>query len=50
MERSKHDGEVAVKETVRLIRRRRRQVICNEEQYRFCHEFMKEFVEGCAVY
>ncbi|XP_052216900.1 uncharacterized protein LOC127834857 isoform X8 [Dreissena polymorpha] len=50
MERSKHDGEVAVAETVRLIRRRRQQVIRNEEQYRFCHEFMKSFVEGCAVY
>ncbi|XP_052217144.1 uncharacterized protein LOC127835014 [Dreissena polymorpha] len=50
MERSKHDGEVAVAETVRLIRRRRQQVIKNEEQYRICHEFMKEFVEGCAVY
>ncbi|XP_052219188.1 uncharacterized protein LOC127836569 [Dreissena polymorpha] len=50
VERNKQDGEVVVAKTVRMIRRRRNQVSTNEAQYQFCHQFMKEYIEGCRVY
>ncbi|XP_052219199.1 receptor-type tyrosine-protein phosphatase-like [Dreissena polymorpha] len=50
VERCQRDGEVAVAETVKMIRRRRKQVLTNEAQYRFCHQFMKEYIEGSLVY
>ncbi|KAH3690939.1 hypothetical protein DPMN_192763 [Dreissena polymorpha] len=37
VERCQRDGEVAVAEIVKMIRRRRKQVITNEAQHRFCH-------------
>ncbi|XP_052218424.1 receptor-type tyrosine-protein phosphatase alpha-like [Dreissena polymorpha] len=50
LERIKCEGNVAVAETVRMVRKRRKQVITSEEQYRFCHECIRTFVEGCNLY
>ncbi|KAH3811410.1 hypothetical protein DPMN_139820 [Dreissena polymorpha] len=50
VERIKRDGEVAVAESVRMAKRRCQRIIPNEEQYRFCHEFAKQYVDDCNTY
>ncbi|XP_052219293.1 uncharacterized protein LOC127836657 [Dreissena polymorpha] len=50
VERIKRDGEVAVAESVRMVKRRCQRIIPNEEQYRFCYEFAKQYADGCNTY
>ncbi|KAH3811932.1 hypothetical protein DPMN_140350 [Dreissena polymorpha] len=50
VERIKRDGEVAVAESVRMAKRRCQRIFPNEEQYRFCLEFAKQYADGCNTY
>ncbi|XP_053398634.1 uncharacterized protein LOC123556442 isoform X2 [Mercenaria mercenaria] len=50
LERMKTDREVAIAETVRLVRLRRKQVIDNIEQYKYCYDIVREYIENHDVY
>ncbi|XP_052219296.1 tyrosine-protein phosphatase Lar-like isoform X3 [Dreissena polymorpha] len=50
VERIKRDEEIAVAETVRMTKRRCQRIIPHEEQYRFCHEFAKQYAVGGKTY
>ncbi|XP_053398611.1 uncharacterized protein LOC123556423 isoform X2 [Mercenaria mercenaria] len=50
LERMKTDREVAIAETVRLVRLRRKQAIDNFDQYLFCYNTIQHYLESHSVY
>ncbi|XP_062618540.1 receptor-type tyrosine-protein phosphatase T-like isoform X4 [Saccostrea cucullata] len=49
VERIKTDREVDVFQSVKQMRLNRSQLICNMEQYRFCHELALEYVQSTSA-
>ncbi|XP_060578346.1 uncharacterized protein LOC132735420 isoform X2 [Ruditapes philippinarum] len=49
-ERMKADGEVAIAETVRMVRQSRQQIIDSFDQYKFCYRTAKDYLESDNVY
>ncbi|XP_061175017.1 receptor-type tyrosine-protein phosphatase kappa-like isoform X4 [Saccostrea echinata] len=49
VERIKTDREVDVFQSVKQMRLNRSQLICNMEQYRFCHELAMEYLQSSSA-
>ncbi|XP_052804031.1 receptor-type tyrosine-protein phosphatase alpha-like [Mya arenaria] len=45
VDRIKTDNEVAIADTVRLVKQRRKAAVTNMEQYTFCHEVVVEYLK-----
>ncbi|XP_052807040.1 receptor-type tyrosine-protein phosphatase C-like [Mya arenaria] len=46
VDRIKTDKEVAIAETVRLVKYRRQAAVADVEQYQFCHEVVFEYLKN----
>nr|XP_022315948.1 receptor-type tyrosine-protein phosphatase kappa-like isoform X2 [Crassostrea virginica] len=49
VERIKSDREVDVFQSIKQMRQNRSQLICNMEQYRFCHELALEYLQTSST-